>query len=407
MLLPPSTTVTSATLSPSITCAGGIIVKAVVYKKPFEVAIENVPDPKIQHPNDVIVKITSSCICGSDLHMYEGRTAAEPGIVFGHENMGVIQEVGSAVKNLSVGDRVVMPFNVACGFCKNCQRGFTGFCTTVNPGFAGGAYGYVSMGPWVGGQAEYLQVPFADFNCLVLPQGTDNEADYALLADIFPTGYHGAELADVSPGESVAVFGAGPVGLMAAYSSIIRGAAEVYVIDHVQERLDKAEEIGAIPINFDEGNPVDQIKDIRGDGVDKGIDAVGYQAAAAGSSAAGGEQEEVPNIVLNQVIDVVNPTGALGIPGLYVPTDPGGVDEDAKRGALSINFGRLFEKGLRLGTGQCNVKKYNAYLRDMITAGKASPSFVVSHEIPLDDAVDAYAKFDKRIDGYTKVILNP
>jgi len=381
--------------------------RAVVYKSPFEVAVENVPDPTIQHPNDVIVKITSSCICGSDLHMYEGRTAAEAGIVFGHENMGVIQELGSAVKNLSIGDRVVMPFNVACGFCKNCQRGFTGFCTTVNPGFAGGAYGYVAMGPWVGGQAEYLQVPFADFNCLTLPEGIENEADYALLADIFPTGYHGAELADVSPGESVAVFGAGPVGLMAAYSSVIRGAAEVYAIDHVQERLDKAAEIGAIPINFDEGNPVDQIKDIRGDGVDKGIDAVGYQAAAAGSSAAGGEQEEVPNIVLNQIIDVVNPTGALGIPGLYVPTDPGGVDEGAKRGALSINFGRLFEKGLRLGTGQCNVKKYNAYLRDMITAGKASPSFVVSHEVPLDDAVDAYDKFDKRVDGYTKVILNP
>ena len=381
--------------------------RAVVYKGPFEVAVENVPDPTIQHPNDVIVKITSSCICGSDLHMYEGRTAAEAGIVFGHENMGVIQEVGSAVKNLSIGERVVMPFNVACGFCKNCQRGFTGFCTTVNPGFAGGAYGYVAMGPWVGGQAEYLQVPFADFNCLTLPAGTENEADYALLADIFPTGYHGAELADVSPGESVAVFGAGPVGLMAAYSSVIRGAAEGYAIDHVQERLDKAAEIGAIPINFDEGNPVDQIKDMRGDGVDKGIDAVGYQAAAAGSSAAGGEQDEVPNIVLNQIIDVVNPTGALGIPGLYVPTDPGGVDEGAKRGALSINFGRLFEKGLRLGTGQCNVKKYNAYLRDMITAGKASPSFVVSHEVPLDDAVDAYDKFDKRVDGYTKVILNP
>ena len=381
--------------------------RAVVYKGPFEVAVENVPDPTIQHPNDVIVKITSSCICGSDLHMYEGRTAAEAGIVFGHENMGLIQELGSAVKNLSIGDRVVMPFNVACGFCKNCQRGFTGFCTTVNPGFAGGAYGYVAMGPWVGGQAEYLQVPFADFNCLTLPEGIENEADYALLADIFPTGYHGAELADVSPGESVAVFGAGPVGLMAAYSSVIRGAAEVYAIDHVQERLDKAAEIGAIPINFDEGNPVDQIKDMRGDGVDKGIDAVGYQAAAAGSSAAGGEQEEVPNIVLNQVIDVVNPTGALGIPGLYVPTDPGGVDEGAKRGALSINFGRLFEKGLRLGTGQCNVKKYNAYLRDMIAAGKASPSFVVSHEVSLDEAVDAYDKFDKRVDGYTKVILNP
>ena len=382
--------------------------RAVVYKGPFKVAVENVPDPKILHPNDVIVKITSSCICGSDLHMYEGRTAAQEGIVFGHENMGIIEEAGPAVKTLKVGDRVVMPFNVACGFCKNCQRGFTGFCTTVNPGFAGGAYGYVSMGPWGGGQAEYMQVPFADFNCLPLPAGKEFESDFALLADIFPTGYHGAELADVSPGESVAVFGAGPVGLMAAYSCVIRGAAEVYCIDHVKERLDKAEEIGAIPINFDDSDSVQQIKDRRnGEGVDKAIDAVGYQATAPGSSAAGGEADEVPNIVLNQLIDVVNPTGALGIPGLYVPTDPGGVDEGAKRGALSINFGRLFEKGLRLGTGQCNVKRYNAYLRDLIMAGKAKPSFVVSHEVPLDDAPDAYVKFDKRIDGYTKVILNP
>ena len=296
--------------------------KAVVYKKPFEVAVETVPDPVIKHPNDVIVKITSSCICGSDLHMYEGRTAAEPGIIFGHENMGIIEELGSAVKSLSVGDRVVMPFNVACGFCKNCQRGFTGFCTTVNPGFAGGAYGYVAMGPWRGGQAEYLQVPFADFNCLPLPAGDQFEADFALLADIFPTGYHGAELADVSPGESVAVFGCGPVGLMAAYSSVIRGAAEVYAIDHVQERLDKAESIGAIPINFDNGNPVEQIKDIRNDsGVDKGIDAVGYQAAAQGSSAAGGEQDEIPNVVLNQMIDVVKPTGAMGIPAQILSSE--------------------------------------------------------------------------------------
>ena len=320
--------------------------RAVVYKGPFEVAIESVPDPEIQHPNDAIVKITSSCICGSDLHMYEGRTAAEPGIVFGHENMGVIQEVGSAVKDRKVGDRVVMPFNVACGFCKNCLGGFTGFCVTVNPGFAGGAYGYVAMGPYTGGQAEYLRVPFADFNCLVLPPGEQHEADYALLADIFPTGYHGAELAGVKPGESVAVYGAGPVGLMAAYSCVIRGAAEVYSVDHVKERLDKAEEIGAIPINYDESDPVQQIKDIRGgQGTDKGIDAVGYQATSAGSSAAGGEQDEVPNIVLNQLIDTVAATGSLGIPGLYVPSDPGGVDENAKKGALSINFGRALREG--------------------------------------------------------------
>ena len=382
--------------------------RAVVYKKPFEVAVENVVDPKMDHANDVIVRVTSTCICGSDLHMYEGRTAAEPGIIFGHENMGVIEEVGPAVKNLSVGDRVVMPFNVACGFCNNCQRGFTGFCTTVNPGFAGGAYGYVSMGPWPGGQAEYLKVPFADFNCLTLPKGKDFESDFALLADIFPTGYHGAELADVKPGESVAVFGAGPVGLMAAYSSLIRGAAEVYVIDHVKERLEKAESIGGIPIDFDDGNPVNQIQDMRNDiGVDKGIDAVGYQAAAEGSSAAGGEQEEIPNIVLNQMIDVVKPTGAMGIPGLYVPSDPGGVNESAKSGSLLLSFGKLFEKGLRLGTGQCNVKKYNAYLRDLIISERASPSFVVSHVVSLEQAPEAYTKFDQRVDGYTKVILQP
>ena len=382
--------------------------RAVVYKGPFQVEVDEVPDPKIQHPNDVIVKITSSCICGSDLHMYEGRTAAEPGIVFGHENMGVIEEVGPAVTDRKVGDRVVMPFNVACGYCKNCLGGFTGFCITVNPGFAGGAYGYVAMGPYTGGQAEYLRVPFADFNCLPLPAGKQNEADYALLADIFPTGYHGAELAGVKPGESVAVFGAGPVGLMAAYSCLLRGASEVYSIDHVQERLDKAESVGAIPINYDVADPVEQIKSNRqGQGTDKGIDAVGYQATKAGSSAAGGEQDEVPNIVLNQLIEVVAPTGALGIPGLYVPSDPGGVDASSKKGALSINFGRLFEKGLRLGTGQCNVKQYNAHLRDLITVGRAEPSFVVSHTVSLEDAADAYVKFDKRVEGYTKVILSP
>jgi len=382
--------------------------KAVVYKAPFKVAVDNVPDPKIEHPNDVIVKITSSCICGSDLHMYEGRTAAKPGIVFGHENMGVIQEVGPAVKERKVGDRVVMPFNVACGFCKNCQRGFTGFCTTVNPGFAGGAYGYVAMGPYVGGQSEYLRVPFADFNCLDLPKGRQNENDYALLADIFPTGYHGAEMADVRPGESVAVFGAGPVGLMAAYSCVIRGAAEVYSVDHVKERLDKAKSIGAIPINYDTSDPVEQIKSMRkGRLVDKSIDAVGYQATKPGSKAAGGQQDEAPNAVLNNCIAVTEPTGIIGIPGLYVPSDPGGVDENAKRGALTLNFGKLFEKGLRIGTGQCNVKRYNGYLRDLIAAGRAKPSFVVSHTVPLAQAPEAYDKFDKRIEGYTKVVLNP
>jgi len=377
-------------------------VKAIVYKEPFKVAVEEVENPRMQHPNDVIVRVTFTAICGSDLHMYEGRTAAEPGIVFGHENMGIVEEVGEGVTSIAEGDRVVMPFNVACGFCKNCVAGYTGFCLTVNPGFAGGAYGYVAMGPWPGGQAERLRVPYADFNCLKLPKGTEHETDFILLADIFPTGYHGCELAQVSPGESVAVYGGGPVGLMAAYSALLRGASRVFVVDRVAERLAKAEEIGAIPINFTEGSPVEQIKEqTDGEGTDKGVDAVGYQAQADT------EGREEPAIVLNSLIDTVRPTAMLGVPGLYVPADPGGPDESAKQGKLLVSIGRFFEKGLRMGTGQCNVKRYNRYLRDLIIAGRAKPSFVVSHEFPLDKGPMAYEKFDKRIEGYTKVVLHP
>lgn len=186
--------------------------KAVVYKGPYSVEVEDVEKPGIQHPNEVIVKVTSTVICGSDLHMYEGRTAAEPGIVFGHENMGIIEELGDGVTSLKEGDRVVMPFNVACGFCVNCVEGYTAFCQTVNPGFAGGAYGYVAMGPWPGGQAEYLRVPYADFNCLKLPPGNEHETDFMLLADIFPTGYHGCELAQVRPGRASRCTAAGRWG---------------------------------------------------------------------------------------------------------------------------------------------------------------------------------------------------
>ncbi len=377
--------------------------RAVVYKEPFKVAVEEVDDPRIQAPTDAIVRVTSTAICGSDLHMYEGRTGAEPGIVFGHETMGIVEEVGDGVARIERGDRVVMPFNVACGFCKNCVAGNTGFCLTVNPsGFAGGAYGYVEMGPYPGGQAEYLRVPFADFNCLTLPAGDEHESDFVLLADIVPTGYHGCELAGVSPGESVVVYGAGPVGLMAVYSALLRGASRVFAVDRVPERLQKAEEIGGIPINFDEADPVEQIRDqTGGEGTDKGVDAVGYQAQTSG-----GETEE-PAVVLNQLINTVRPTGWLGVPGLYVPQDPGGVDDHARQGMLRVAIGTLFERGQRMGTGQCNVKRYNRQLRDLIIAGRATPSFVVSHELPLDQAPDAYEKFDKRIEGYTKVVLQP
>ncbi|MFJ3080269.1 glutathione-independent formaldehyde dehydrogenase [Streptomyces halstedii] len=375
--------------------------KAVVYKEPFKVAVEQVEDPRIQDPTDVLVRITSTAICGSDLHMYEGRTAAKAGIVFGHENMGIVEEVGQGVASVKPGDRVSMPFNVACGFCRNCLAGRTAFCLTVNPGFAGGAYGYVSMGPYGGGQAEYLRVPFADFNCLQLPPGTDHEDDFAMLADIFPTGYHAAELAQVSPGETVVVSGAGPVGLMAAYSALLRGASKAFVIDKVPSRLALAEQIGAVPVDYSKVDAVEQITEqTRGVGADKGIDAVGYQATVQ-------EGEEQPAIVLNSLVKAVRATGMLGVVGLYVPSDPGAPNEDAAHGRLLFNIGEFWEKGLRMATGQANVKAYNQQLRDLIIAGRAKPSFVVSKRLPLEDAPDAYQRFDKREDGYSKVVLKP
>lgn len=376
--------------------------KAVNYAGPSSVKVSEVEKPKLEHPDDIIVKVTTAAICGSDLHMYEGRTAAEPGITFGHENMGIVEELGEGVTLLKKGDRIVMPFNVADGRCRNCEEGKTAFCTGVNPGFAGGAYGYVAMGPFRGGQAQYLRVPYADFNALKLPPGKEFEADFILLADIFPTGWHGIEISGFKSGESVAVFGAGPVGLMAAYSAVLRGASRVFVVDRVPERLEAAKKIDCVPIDFTKGDAVDQIIAANGgDMVDRSIDAVGYQAVGASGSS------EQPNIVLENMIRVTRACGGLGIPGLYVPSDPGAPDAASKNGMISLSFGKLFEKGLTIGTGQCNVKSYNRYLRDLIIAGKAKPSFVVSHEINIDDAEDAYDKFARRIDGYTKVLIHP
>lgn len=254
--------------------------------------------------------------------------------------MGIIVEVGSGVTLLQKGDRIVLPFNVADGRCRNCEEGKTAFCTGVNPGFAGGAYGYVAMGPYQGGQvsslppfalsfltplyspfrlhpqAQYLRVPYADFNGLKLPPGTEHESDFALLADIFPTGWHGLNLSGFQAGESVAVFGAGPVGLMAAYSATLRGASAVYVVDRVPERLQVAEKIGCVGIDFSEGDAVKMIIEKNGGMVDRAVDAVGYQAVGSGK----GNEEEVPNVVLEQLIQVTRPTGGLGIPGLYVPS---------------------------------------------------------------------------------------
>ena len=259
-------------------------------------------------------------------------------IYLGHENMGIVTETGAGVTLLKKGDRVVLPFNVADGRCQNCEQGKTAFCTGVNPGFAGGAYGYVSMGPYQGGQAQYLRVPYADFNALILPEGKEHEADFALLADIFPTGWYGLELAKFQPGESVVVFGAGPVGLMAAYSAVIRGASRVFVVDRVPERLEAAKKIGCEPVDFSKVDAVEEIKKLNGGMVDRSVDAVGYQATGGKGS------DEVPNIVLEQCIQVTRPTGGIGVPGLYVPSDPGAPDEQSKKGMMSMSFGKFFEK---------------------------------------------------------------
>lgn len=213
--------------------------RAVVYRGPRHVEVVEVPDPTIQDPTDAVVRITTTNICGSDLHMYEGRSSVEEGKVLGHENMGIVEAVGSAVSRIHVGDRVSVPFNIACGTCRNCQHGWTSFCTRTNPieGMDGAAYGYANMGPYDGGQAEYLRVPFADVNLLELPPGDEHENDFTMLSDIFPTGWHGAALAGVSPGDDVVVFGAGPVGLMAAHSALIMGAARVFSVDMEPDRL--------------------------------------------------------------------------------------------------------------------------------------------------------------------------
>ena len=377
--------------------------KAVVYMDAYKVAVEDVPDPVITDPRDVIIKITTTNICGSDLHMYEGRTNVERGKVLGHENMGVVVETGTAVENFRPGDRVSVPFNVACGTCRNCVHGWTSFCLRTNPteGVDGGAYGYASMGPWDGGQAEYLKVPYADFNLLLLPEGTEHEADFTMLSDIFPTAYFGTDLAGVGPGDTVVVYGAGPVGLLAVHSAWLRGAAQVFAVDMHPDRLGIAEEFGGTPVNIADGNPAEQVLEAtRGAGADCGVEAVGYQAHEPSG-------QERPELVMDWLVQSVRPTGRLGVVGVYMPQDPGAATQEAKDGRIAFDYGRLFQKGQALGTGQCPVKRYNEHLRDLIIAGRATPSKIVSHELPLTEAPSAYDKFDKRVDGYTKVVLHP
>ncbi|UMB69532.1 glutathione-independent formaldehyde dehydrogenase [Mycobacterium paraterrae] len=378
--------------------------KAIVYDGPRQVSVKDVADAKIERPTDVLVRITTTNICGSDLHMYEGRTDFETGRTFGHENLGEVVEVGKGVDKVKVGERVCLPFNVSCGFCKNCERGLTNYCLTTQPepNMAGAAYGFADMGPWQGGQAELLRVPYGDHNCLRLGEdAVDKETDYVMLADIFPTGYHATELAGVIPGDSVVIYGSGPVGLMAALSATIKGASKVMVVDRHPDRLRLAEEIGAIPIDDSKVDPVEFVlEQTMGLGADRGCECVGYQAHDP-------QGNEDPSMTLNSLVKAVRFTGGIGAVGVFVPQDPGGVDDMAKRGEVAFDYGLHWFKGQTLGTGQCPVKKYNRRLRDLIAADKAKPSWIVSHELGLDEGPDAYQHFDSRDDGWTKVVLHP
>jgi len=383
--------------------------KAVVYQGPGDVAVTDVPDARIEDPNDILVRITTTNICGSDLHMYEGRTSFETGRTFGHENMGQVIEVGDAVRKVKVGEYVVLPFNVSCGFCKNCERGLTNYCLTMQPepSFAGAAFGFADMGPYQGGQAELLRVPFGDFMALRLGEdAAERQTDYVMLADIFPTGYHATEMAGVKPGDQTVIMGGGPVGLMAAYSAILKGAGRVWVVDRHPDRLALADKIGAIPIDDSAQDPVQVIKDATlGLGADNGCECVGYQAHDP-------QGNEDASLTLNTLIDAVRFTGKIGCVGVFVPEDPGGREKQRAgeleaEGKLPLDFGMMWFKGQSIGTGQCPVKKYNRALRDLVAGGKARPSFIVSHELPLDRAPEAYRNFDSRENGWTKVVLHP
>ena len=394
--------------------------RAVAYKGPGKVEVIDTPYPDFQlhdgpgvNPanigrkvnHGVILKTVTTNICGSDQHMVRGRTTAPSDLVLGHEITGEVVEVGSDVEFTKVGDIASVPFNISFGRCRNCKEGKTGICLNVNPDRPGSAYGYVDMGGWVGGQAEYVLVPYADWNLLTFPdrdQALEKILDLTMLSDILPTGYHGAYTAGVTTGSTVYVAGAGPVGLAAAASAQLLGAAVVIVGDMNADRLKQAASFGCATVDLTQGSPQDQIEQILGvPEVDAAVDAVGFEARGHGKDAG-----EAPATVLNSLMTVTAAGGAMGIPGLYVTGDPGGVDEAAQEGSLSLRLGLGWAKSLSFTTGQCPVMRYNrqlmqAILHDRIQIAKA----VNATPISLDDAPKGYADFDAG--AAKKYVLNP
>jgi glutathione-independent formaldehyde dehydrogenase len=387
--------------------------RGVAYLGPGKVEVQSIDYPKMQNPkgqaieHGAILKIVSTNICGSDQHMVRGRTTAPSGLILGHEITGEIIEKGKDVEFLNVGDIVSVPFNVACGRCRTCREQQSGVCLNVNPSRAGGAFGYVDMGGWIGGQADYVLVPYADYNLLKFPdkaQALAKIRDLTMLSDILPTGFHGAVSAGVGVGSTVYIAGAGPVGLAAAASARILGAAVVMIGDMNDERLKHAKNVGFEPIDLRKsdklGDLIEQV--IKTPEVDASVDAVGFEARGHGAQ----HDTEAPATVLNSLMTVTRAAGGIGIPGLYVTEDPGSKDEAAQQGNLRMRLGLGWAKSHRFYTGQTPVLKYNRQLMQAILYDRLPIAKIVNATvIGLEDAPQGYQDFDKG--AAKKYVLDP
>jgi threonine dehydrogenase-like Zn-dependent dehydrogenase len=387
--------------------------RAVTFHGTGNMQVENVPDPILINPRDAIIQVTSTCICGSDLHMYDGYIpTVRKGDIMGHEFMGIIVDKGAGVTNLNIGDRVVVPFNISCGQCYYCKRGLYSLCDNSNPnaGAAEEMYGYSPaglfgyshlFGGYAGGQAEYVRVPFADVGCFKVPDNlTDEQAVF--LTDIFPTGYMAAQNANIQPGDIVAVFGCGPVGQFAIRSAYLLGAHQVIAIDRFPERLQMARDGGADTLNYEEVDVIDELKERTGGrGPDSVIEAVGMEAHGTGIGfaydriAQATRMETDRPTALRLAIQACRKGGTLSIPGVF-----GGI-------ADKIPLGAAFNKGLTMKMGQTHVHRFVPPLMSHILNGDIDPSFVITHEVPLEHAPEMYKTFRDKKDGCIKVVLKP
>ena len=387
--------------------------KALCWHGANDVRVDNVPDPTIINPRDAIVKITSTAICGSDLHLYDGFIPTmQSGDIMGHEFMGEVVELGSQVKNLKKGDRVIIPFTISCGSCFFCNRDLWSLCDNSNPnaGLAekmfghspAGLFGYSHLtGGYAGGQAEYARVPFADVGPLKIPDGLSDE-QVLFLTDIFPTGYMAAENCDIQPGDTVAVWGCGPVGQFAIRSAFMLGADRVIAIDRIPERLQMAAAAKAEIINYEEIDAGEAVTEMTGGrGPDSCIDAVGMEAHGTGLDALYDKAKQAVRLesdrptALRQVIVACRKGGTVSIPGVY----GGFVDK--------VPLGAAFNKGLTLKMGQTHVHRYLRPLLDRVQKGEIDPSFVITHRMKLDEAPHAYEIFKQKKDNCIKVVLKP